>query len=76
MTNKTKHMKRKRKKEKKKKRKKEKKKKRKKDMGCGFFTQRSKFFHTLYFQSKRSLSNYISTNQDPTVLYEPSDRSC
>ena len=42
----------------------------------GFFTQPSKFFHTLYFQSKRSLSNSISTNQDPTVLYEPSDPSC
>jgi len=44
-------------------------------MGFGFFTQPSKFFHTLYIQSKIFI-NYISTNQDPTVLYEPSDRPC
>jgi len=43
-------------------------------MGFGFFTQPSKFFHTLYFQSKDLYQT--STNQDPTVLYEPSDQRC
>jgi len=51
-----------------------KKKEKKKGMGLGFFTQPSKYFHTLYFQSKDLY--HTSTNQDPTVLYEPSDRCC
>jgi len=44
-------------------------------MGFGFYTQLSKFFHTLYFQSKTFIY-YISMNQDPTVLYEPIDQRC
>ena len=45
-------------------------------MGFGFFTQPSKFFHTLYFESIKLLSDYIFPHQDPTVLYQPSDRRC
>jgi len=50
---------------------KKKKKKKKKGMGLGFFTQPSKFFHTLYFQYKDL--HHAFGNQDTTVLYEPSD---
>jgi len=45
----------------------------KKDMGFGFFTQPSKFFHTLYFPYKIFIYHTFG-NQDTTVLYVPIDR--